>query len=67
MTKLKTSDLLDAAALEMVAGGMTKDPTKPIIPPTTVRPFRPATGCSRTSSPGGPSANDHPQTSRRLT
>lgn len=35
MTKLKTSDLLDAAALEIVAGGMMKDPTKPIIPPTT--------------------------------
>jgi hypothetical protein len=35
MTKFKTSDLLDAAALEIVAGGMMKDPTKPIISPTT--------------------------------
>jgi hypothetical protein len=35
MTKLKTSDLLNDAALEIVAGGMMREPTKPIIPPTT--------------------------------
>jgi hypothetical protein len=35
MTKFKTSDLLDDAALEIVAGGMIRQPTIPGFPPST--------------------------------